>query len=638
MNEAYQRQAEIRAKCFHPTGQWEKFEPEDVEQSIVSRFEQIVARYPDRLAVQFADHRLTYAELNEAANQLGYTILQQLGVDNEPVLFLMTTDISSLISILGILKAGKCYVSLDPSYPEGRLAQIVEDSGARLLITNQQYLAQAERLHTTQLSILNLDALSADIPKHNLGLEISPEAYAYLVYTSGSTGTPKGVIETHIDVLHFSRDYINTVYVCKEDHIAITEPYSFSGPAAKTFGALFTGALLCLFDLNSASISKLATWLQLSEVTNWDCVPSVLRQVMDQMTPSDTFPAMRLIGMGGDRVTRADLERIRQYFTATRVIKVGYGISEVKHVSFYFYDAEAEFTDNLIPVGYSIDQNEVMIVGDDGQSLPVGDVGEIVIKSRFMSPGYWRRPDLTARVFSSDPDHPKMRWYWTGDLGMMKSDGCLYHMGRKDQQTKIHGVRVEMAEVEHVLWQTGWFKEVVVVTRAGIDGEQQLIAYGVPSRVPAPSVTELRQYLMMRLPLVMLPSAFVFLDALPLNVNHKVDRRALPMPSSNRPQLDVNYVAPRGEIEYAVSDIWQEVLAISPIGIHDHFLDLGGDSIRAAQIITRVRNQFNIEISQQSLLAQPTIEKMALIIVQHQAKFIDNESLDMLLNKVENNL
>ncbi len=632
-------QEAIRAKCFHPTGQWEEFNPEDLNQSIVSRFAQMVARHPDRLALKAGAETLTYAELNIAANQLAHAILQRLGVGSEPVLFLMTQGVQAMVTIMGIHKAGKFYVALDHTAPNERLAYIAADSQARLLITHAQCLRQAQTLAATQpdLQLINLDDLPKHLPADSPEIDQTPESYAYIVYTSGSTGAPKGVIENHRDVLHFSRIFINTFHLCKEDRIGLSESNSFSGAAAKIYPALLTGATLCPLDLNVISIHGLSDWLHRDQVTFWLFVPSVFRQWVQTLTKPAYFPYLRLIGLGGDRILPSDIELYQQYFSPQVIFRVGFGLSEVKQVTFYFIDHKTIFPTKRVPIGYCVTDTEVLLINEQGQAVENGEIGEIVVKSRYVSPGYWRQPALTEARFHPDPQGNHDRLFYTGDLGMRLDDGCLFHMGRKDLQVKVKGMRVEVAEIEHVLWATGWFESIVVVARPDHTGEQRLVAYGVAAQHPAPSMSEIRRAASVKLPPAMIPAAYVSLAALPLNANGKVDLKALPDPPTARPIQAAPYMAARNNIEADIVEIWQEVLGLAPIGIHDHFLDLGGDSIRATQIITRISNQFNVAISPQILLAQPTIDKMALMIVQHQVELLDNETIERLLNEVENN-
>ena len=638
MNEAYQRQSEIRAKCFHPTGQWEEFKPEDLNQSIVSRFEQIVARYPDRLALKCGDEMLTYAELNRAANRLAQGIIERCGTVAEPVLFLTAQGVQAMVTMLGILKAGKFYVALETTYPSSRLIQIVEDSQARLIITNQQALLQAQELIANQATIglLNLNTLSPNLPDHNLGVAIALDAFSCLVYTSGTTGTPKGVIETHRNVLRFTRILTNINHLCNDDRIGLNQTNSFSGTALKIYPALLNGASLCIFDFNQMQIINLANWLANDQITYLHCVPSLLRQLVQTLTPNQVFRHLRVLSLGGDRILASDIIACQKHFMAPIVFRVGLGISEIQSFLFYFYEHNTKFPNQLIPAGYCVEDVTVFLVDEQGQAVSNGEIGEMVVKSRYVSPGYWRQPALTEARFRPDPQGSDDRLFYTGDLGMRLDDGCLFHMGRKDMQVKVKGVRIEVAEIEHVLWETGWFETVVVVARPDHTGEQRLVAYGVPAQNPPPSVSQIRRAASVKLPPAMVPSAYVLLAALPLNANGKVDVKALPDPSTTRPNQDTAYMAARNDVEAAIIDIWQEVLGIAPIGIHDHFLDLGGDSLQAHQIVGRIAKQFNITMSPHVLMLQPTIAKMALAMVQHQAKLIDSQMLELFLIEIEN--
>jgi len=638
MNEAYQRQAEIRAKCFHPTGQWEEFKPEDLNQSIVSRFEQMVARYPDRLALKCGDEMLTYAELNRAANRLAQGIIERCGTVAEPVLFLTAQGVQAMVTMLGILKAGKFYVALETTYPSSRLIQIVEDCQARLIITNQQALLQAQELIANQATIglLNLNTLSPNLPDHNLGVAIALDAFSCLVYTSGTTGTPKGVIETHRNVLRFTRILTNIHHLCNDDRIGLNQTNSFSGTALKIYPALLNGALLCIFDFNQMQIINLANWLANDQITYLHCVPSLLRQLVQTLTPNQVFRHLRVLSLGGDRILTSDIIACQKHFMAPIVFRVGLGISEIQSFLFYFYEHNTKFPNQLIPAGYCVEDVTVFLVDEQGQAVSNGEIGEMVVKSRYVSPGYWRQPALTEARFRPDPQGSDDRLFYTGDLGMRLDDGCLFHMGRKDMQVKVKGVRIEVAEIEHVLWETGWFETVVVVACPDHMGEQRLVAYVVPAQHPAPSIGQIRRAASVKLPPAMVPSAYVLLAALPLNANGKVDVKALPDPSTICPNQDTAYMAARNDVEAAIIDIWQEVLGITPIGIHDHFLDLGGDSLQATQIVGRMLNQLNTIISPRVLMLQPTIAKMALAMVQYQAKLVDSEMLESLLIKIEN--
>jgi acyl carrier protein len=289
----------------------------------------------------------------------------------------------------------------------------------------------------------------------------------------------------------------------------------------------------------------------------------------------------------------------------------------------------------MVPVGYPVEDNEILLLNDDGEQLGFNDIGEIAVKSRYLSPGYWHRPDLTQAVFRPDPEGSDERTYRTGDLGHMLPDGCLVHLGRKDDQVKIRGYRVEVDEIEMVLIEHPAIKEAVVVAQADQRGDQRLVAYLVPNTQPAPTITGMRHFLAERLASYMIPSAFVTLDALPLAPNGKVNRRALPEPGSARPELEVAFVAPRTPAEALLAEIWSEVLGLDHVGVDDRFLEFGGNSLLATQIISRIINRFQVELPLRSLFEAPTVASMAVAITQNQAKQAAQEDLDRMLAELE---
>ena len=271
----------------------------------------------------------------------------------------------------------------------------------------------------------------------------------------------------------------------------------------------------------------------------------------------------------------------------------------------------------------------------NGTRVGVNEVGEVVVRSRYLSPGYWRRPDLTKAKLKADPNEEGFQLYFTGDLGLMLPDGCLIHKGRKDFRVKVRGYGVEIGDLEKALLSHGDIKETVVVARPSELGEVRLHAYFTTDGSKVPSVSELRTYLKEKLPEFMIPSRLMWLDALPLTAGGKVDRRALPDPGNSRPELDTPYLAPRNPAEEELSQIWTEVLGLEEVGIYDNFFDLGGQSLAATRVVSRVLKRFQLEIPLQSLLQSPTIAEMAAVIAEQQAKKIDKPELERILAELE---
>jgi hypothetical protein len=267
-----------------------------------------------------------------------------------------------------------------------------------------------------------------------------------------------------------------------------------------------------------------------------------------------------------------------------------------------------------VPVGYSVEDTDVLLLDDDGKDVGFGEVGEIVVKSRYIAPGYWRDPELTRAAFPSNSQDGSERLYRTGDLARRLPDGCFIHLGRKDYQVKVRGHRVELAEVETALRNIGVISEAVVVAREDIAGEKRLAAYVVPRQKPGPTIREVRDILTGKLPDYMVPSIFVFLDALPLTPNGKLDRHALPAPEWKRTELDGPFVAPRTPTEASVAKIWAEILRLPRVGVYDNFFEMGGQSLLGTQIISRVRDTFRAELPWRSLFDVPTVAGLADLI------------------------
>jgi len=627
-------QQAIRDKCFHPTGRFVEFKKEEIEQSIPDRFEQIVRKYSNRLAVKTKDHELTYDQLNRVANRVARAILAHCGEGHEQVALLLEHDAPVIAAMIGVLKAGKAYVPLDPSYPRKRLAYMLEDSEARLLLTNQINRSLADAL-SQKVPVIDIEVLDSTLPEENLGLRRPPESLAFILYTSGSTGAPKGFSQTHRNVLLDIRNYTNAGHFCPDDRLLLVSSLSFADSVRTIYSALLNGASLYPFDIKAEGLTRLANWLTENEITIYRSVPTVFRPFVSTLTGEERFPKLRLIYLSGEPVYKKDVELYRKHFSDNCILVNRLGTGEALTFRWYFIDKEIPIKGIHVPVGFAVPDKDVVLLDEVQHEADGARVGEIGVKSCYLSPGYWKRPDLTQAAFLPNPDGGDNRIYRTGDIGRMLPDGCLVHLGRKDHQVKIRGYRIEVPEIEMALLDFPAVKEAVVVAREDRPGDQRLVAYLVPARKPSPSVSGLRRFLNEKLPEYMIPSAFVLLDTLPLTPTGKVDRKALPVPHGSRPELDNSYVAPRTTVEKELSQIWAEVLSLDEIGIHDNFLDLGGDSLLATQVISRVINAFRVELSVKTLFESPTVVDMGVVITENMAKKAGDEELAHMLDELE---
>lgn len=598
---------------------------EDVEQSVPYRFEKQVAAHSNRLAIKTRNDALTYDALNKAANRVARVVLEKCGDSDRPVVVIFDHDAPILVAVLGVLKAGKTCVVLDHSYPEQRAGYIIEDSQATLVLTNSETLPLARKFSKPEHLIFNIDEIDSKIPAENLGLSISADDIAFILYTSGSTGQPKGVIQNHRNVVHNAMRYASGCRIGPDDRVTLLASLGTGQGTPTAFSALLSGAALYPLHVKQEGIADLAGWLRTEEITVYISTPSLFRNFVATLSAEEQFPALRTIRLGAEQIRKSDIELYKKYFFEKCRLALFLSATEAGNLCQYFVDKETEIPGDIVPAGRPVDGVEILLLDEAGKEVGPNETGEIVVRSRFISPGYWRKPELTQAVFLPDPQGGDRRIYHTGDLGRILPDGSLEHLGRKDSQLKIRGYRVEIAEIESALLKNDGIKEVVVVALKDGPGEMQLAAYVVPAGQPAPSVSGLRSFLKETLPDYMIPAAFVMLDALPLNPTGKVDRQALPRPSRERSREDTPFVRPFETVEHQLAQIWEELLGVRPIGIRDNFFELGGDSLLAARMMHRVEQVCGQKVPLATLFVGATIEQLAKALIQQRVE--DDDSL-----------
>ena len=628
-------QEAIRAKCFHPTGTFVEFAKDEVEQSIPDRFEKMVRKHGERLAVRTDNHVLTYDELNRLANRVARAMLAESHDNQQPVALLLENDALMIAAILGALKAGKIYVPLDPLLPDTRAGYIMDDSQAGLIVTDSKNRSLANKLARNTLPLLELDSLDARLSDDSPSRSISPDTFAWILYTSGSTGRPKGVVQNHRNVLHFVMNYNNGLHLCAEDRLTVLSSFSVNAGNHDIFTALLNGSTLYPLNIKTVGLSRLADWLIQHEITIYHSVPSVFRHFLDSVIHEVKFPSVRVIRFGGESTSKRDVELYKKYFSRHCIFVNRLGSTETGTLRWYFMDHSTPIEGNIVPVGYPVEDNEILLLDESGKELSIDAIGEIAVKSRYVTPGYWRKPDLTKASLVHDSERGDERTYRTGDLGRLLPNGCLIHVGRKDFQVKIRGHRIEIAEIEMALLDHPAIKQAIVVPREDYADDQRLAAYLVAATGPPPAVSELRGFLKKTLPDYMIPSTWMFMDAFPLAPNGKPDRQGLPPPFSTRPELDTGFVAPRTPIESRLAEIWSEVLSIDQIGVNDNFLDLGGHSLAATRVVSQVIKHFQVNLPLKSLFESFTVTEMAKLIAEQRRKKLSEDELKSILKDME---
>jgi amino acid adenylation domain-containing protein len=605
-------QRAIQAMCARRAGSVVEFTDDDVERPIPERFEAIARRFPDLPAVNMSGHGVTYGELNAMGNRFARAIAAKRGDDGGPVALLFDRGIDYVAAVLGTLKAGAPLVLLDPSFPVARLMATLADAEAALIVTDAQHASLGREVAGHVHQLLDGDSIRSEPLSANVARPIAPDALAYISFTSGSTGKPKGVMQTHRAAVHDVMRRANITPLGAGDRMSLfthATPNSLKG----TLFTLLQGATLLPLDVRIEGLAHLAGWLRREHVTVVWIGSAGFRDFAEALTPVDTFPDVRLLRLTSDAVHMADVDLFRAHFPPDCVLVTGLHASETGATRMFLMTHATEIPGQEVPLGYPMEGQDIVLVDDEGEQVGANEVGEIVVRSKYLSPGYWRRPDLTAAKFRRDPRDPQAVFYHTGDLGLLRPDGCLIHRGRKDLRVKVRGHGVDIVEVEAALRAHPSISRAVVTARPN-DAAMPLVAYFTSPAESAPTAGGLRRHLRQTLPEHAVPSRFIRLETMPLTSSGKVDRRSLPDPGTSRPALDTPLVPPGNSIEAQLAGIWADVLVLDRIGIHDDFFELGGHSLTAARVVARVTDTFRVVLSMRALFESPTVAAMATII------------------------
>ncbi|MEP6486691.1 amino acid adenylation domain-containing protein [Microcoleus vaginatus GB2-A3] len=577
-----------------------------LEACIHQLFEAQVECTPDAVAVVCENEQLTYRELNRRANQLAH-YLQKLGVKPEMLVGIcVERSLEMIVGLLGILKAGGAYLPLDPSYPQDRLAFMLEDAQVSVLLTQQKLIAGFSE-YKAQRFCLDTDwEVTAQESEEKPVIRVTADNLAYTIYTSGSTGKPKGVLVTHQNLVHSTSARIS-YYSEPVTSFLLLSSFAFDSSIAGIFWTLCQGGIIVLPpDKFQQELLQLTKFIAQHQISHLLSLPSLYSLILEQAEPQQ-LTCLRTVIVAGEPCSRELIERHSKRLAHTSLFNE-YGPTEGTVWSSVYHCQPSGLT-TQVPIGRPIANMQIYLLDKYLSPVPIGVPGEIYIGGAGIARGYLNRPELTNQKFIPNPfsDEPGQRLYKTGDLARYLSDGNIEFLGRLDHQVKIRGFRIEQGEIESTLLQHPTVRETTVIAREDIPGDKRLVAYVVPNPEQTPTIDELRRFLKQKLPDYMVPSAFVWLDALPLTPNGKVDRRALPAPDQSRPDQSVTFVAPRSPIEQQLADIWAEVLRLEQVGIHDNFFELGGHSLLATQVISRLRQAFGVELPVRTLFEAPTV-------------------------------
>ena len=590
--------------------EWNATRCEYPELCVHELFEIQAERTPEATALVFEGWRLSYRELNQRANRLARH-LRALGIGPEATVGIcLERSPEAIVGLLGILKAGGAYVPLDPTYPRERLSFIVEDAGARVVLTIKRWLDKLPRDGTTAVCLDNLPESVAPEELENIAAGVRPDNLAYVIYTSGSTGVPKGVEICHRGIVRLLVG-VDYVQLTNQEVFLQLAPLSFDASTFEIWGALLHGATLVLFPERLPAAQDLGDVLRRQKVTTLWLTSSLFNAVIDEAPAA--LSSVRQLLVGGEALSAAHIRCALSALPETQLVN-GYGPTEsTTFACCYSIPRHLEEAAFSIPIGRPISNTQVYILDRQLELVPIGVVGELHIGGDGLGRGYLNRPDLTCEKFIANPFTDRLgdRLYKTGDLARYLPDGNIEFIGRLDDQIKIRGYRIEPGEIEAALTQHPAAKAAAVIARQVQPTEKSLVSYVVPKEGQALTSQGLQTFLRQKLPQYMMPAQFMFVASLPLTPNGKVDRQALPAPEAVELASRPKFVVPRDGVESKLLEIWQTVLGNQPISMADNFFELGGHSLLASKLFVRIEKTFGQKLSIAALFQAPTIEQLA---------------------------
>jgi amino acid adenylation domain-containing protein len=573
--------------------------------TLIALFEEQVDKNPSSIALIVNNKRITYAQLNEKANQFGHYLRQQYSIQPDDLVALKVerSDLM-LIWILGVLKSGGAYIPIDPAYPEERILYILEDSKCKLVI-------DAEELK-------KFDFEKNKLPSTNLSLVNKPQDLIYVIYTSGSTGQPKGVMLEHKNVVSFFTNLEQQFGFTQNAVVGAATNYTFDISVLELLGTLVTGGAVVL--INTTDPQETFALIEENKIDILQLTPSRLNLLLESDPELRKLQNLKTLLIGGEALPVAHYNSVKKLIN-TNVFNV-YGPTET---TIWSTSLNIKNSDKL-SIGKPLLNETVYILDNQLCLLPIGIPGELCIGGVGVARGYLNRPELTQEKFIPNPFEKEDRIYKTGDIARWLPDGSIEYIGRRDQQVKVRGYRIELGEIENVLQSYPSLLSAVVTVGKDVSGENILVAYIVAEKEQDTSL--LKKFLGSKVPAYMIPDQFIILDKMPLNANGKADRNALQDVKGSAQLSKSEYVAPRNETEYKLATIWEAILGIEKAGVMDDFFDLGGHSLRATRLANRIQKEFNVKVSLKELFENPVLEEQAAFIGIKQWK--QNNQLEII--------
>lgn len=591
-------------------------------------FEAQVLRTPNSSALKMFGRLITYSELNDYANKFANYLREQAVTRESLIGICLDRSVEMVVALLAVWKAGGAYIPLDPTYPPDRLAFMISDSKAPVLVTQSKYKHLFENDST---KVICLDTITTELdsyPETNLSRTVSPENLAYVMYTSGSTGLPKGAMILHRGLVNYLI-WATSAYRVEPGRTApVHSSVAFDLTVTSLFVPLMAGGVVELLEEDRAAQSLLEVLLNPGGLNLVKITPAHLDLIRHQILPEQAAGMTTIFVIGGENLVAETLEIWRKHAPSTRLINE-YGPTETVVGCCVHEVGNLDPHTGSIPIGKPIANTRLYVLDTNLRPLPVGSVGELYIGGAGVARGYLNRPELTAERFLPDPFSQESggRIYKTGDLARYRVDGVLEYLGRADDQVKVGGYRIELGEIEAALAAHPHVHACAVLAREDAPGVKQLVGYVALRSGLQATAAELTAFLSRRLPAHMLPVQFVFMDAIPLTANGKIDRKILPAPSNGFRNVG-HGGPPRTQTEKAIAAIWSTILKVEGIGVQDDFFSLGGRSLTGTALIAKLRAAFGVPVNISSIFERPTIEGLSEVVDLLALRKHNNRSAD----------
>lgn len=595
-----------------PPSEYIPFPREAVEGSVVERFEAQAVLRPTKIALRTPSAEWSYAELNASANRVANAILSPNVEEGTPVAVLMDQEDPAIPTLLGVLKAGRPYVFLDPNDPQVRRESILELTGADTIISTA-HAADRLKPHAYPRRLLTYEELDARGNALNPGIDVGPDHLATIFFTSGSTGEPKGVARDHRQILHSTWFNTNACFISPDDRHSLLYFPGFGASVFCVYDALLNGGTLSCLNPRHMKPSDILKWVQKERLTHFSPPIGISRSFMESVPCAESLPDLRQITLTGQSIYGSDLREFQSRFGPNTVLCFMLAMTEAGIVTHGYLDHTITAVDGPVPPGYPVKDKDLAILDDEGRPVAPGQTGRIAISSVYIGSGYWRDEARTRECFHRDATDPRRKTFVSADRGRLLPDGCLEYFGREDSVVKVRGYRVDLSAVEAVLNCHPSVHAAAVVAGQWHGREPALAAHIVPRAGSSPALAELRAFVAGKLPTYMIPRHFQFLEAMPLTPTGKINRRALPAPARSRPDLATPCQAPRNETETRIAAIWSDLLELGDVGVRDDFFELGGDSLQAMRMIMAVEQALNRPVPA-DFFSSPTIERLALMM------------------------